>query len=348
MIEQLQKCVECTRVNCTGCIGDYPIEQRQLIPSDGGYSVSITCHTCGVELIDLQEQLELDDNQLRNLTQCIICGQKYAGSNCDHRTHFPIHFKTGTNVRFNCIGCTPNANAFAVTCHHCQETFPSKRAKKDHLYNCSDNHAYHCLQCTRTFVTPIDLKKHRKKHHKITFRQECIVCPQKMTFQTIAEKLDHVRNVHLDVESGKYFCSICTKLFPNMYGLRAHVVLHKGERNFICDICGQAFARISLMQYHVSSVHVNHRNFVCDICPNKKFKTLVALKAHMRANHGPNQYRYACDMCDRVFKDCSDRRRHRWSHGGFAKPHACHWCDKAFYEMKQLRAHLKSHNENTV
>lgn len=53
--------------------------------------------------------------------------------------------------------------------------------------------------------------------------------------------------------------------------------------------------------------------------------------------------RYPCELCDRVFKDSSDLRRHRWSHGGFEKRFGCSLCDKRFYEMRSLRAHQRTH-----
>lgn len=58
------------------------------------------------------------------------------------------------------------------------------------------------------------------------------------------------------------------------------------------------------------------------------------------AKAGP---RYPCELCDRVFKDSSDLRRHRWSHGGFERRFGCDLCEKRFYEMKALRAHQRTH-----
>lgn len=343
--QRLQRCRFCTRVNCPGC-SPHSQEQDPLRED-----ISVTCHTCGVELMDMQEQLEFD--YLRNENWCIICGQTYdaaAINNCkSHQTHFQIHFNLVSNKRFNCIQCTPNGDKFPLTCHLCHRTVSkSKRDRKQHLRDChSDTLHYRCQTCTLTFPTANELKKHRKQHSKRKII-ECTVCPETVRFPTISAKMHHIQQTHLDAASGKFICNTCNKLYSTFNILIFHMGIHKGKKNFVCDTCGQEFMRLSHLQFHTSSVHMDERDFQCDHCADKKFKNRGSLLSHMRAVHSLNRYRYPCDMCDRVFKDSTDRRRHRWTHGGFPKPHACHVCDKAFHEKKQLRAHLKVHNSDTI
>lgn len=339
---EISPCNFCTRINCTGCAHLFQRERRQLTESDGGFNISITCHTCGVELIDMQELLEEEVVESYNqLPWCIICGQQYSDT-CQHHNHFPAHFNTVSNQRFNCIECTPNAEKCILKCHLCPATLKSKQGKRFHLHRChSDKLQYRCPLCTCTFLTGNDLKNHRKRKHKTTNLHECTVCPENLIFQTMSDKVEHIKKFHED-DGGKPTCHICHKHYASFNVLTYHMLIHKKERNFICDTCGATFLRLGHLQVH-ASVHETERHFTCEQCADKKFKTLLALKVHVRNVHSQNRYRFPCELCDRVFKDSTDRRRHRWTHGGFPKPHACNHCNKAFHEKKQLRTHMKSH-----
>lgn len=342
-----QQCNSCFRLNCTGC---GPHSTRQFQPSGNAakfeYNIP-SCRTCGIELLDLLEQLECI--MLRNQNYCIICGHQYKFSN-EHLDHFPMHFNSllTTSINLQCIECTPDANKFILTCHLCPETFKTKESKKKHLHKeHSKDLLYPCSFCDRKFVSPKDVKCHNRKKHTIVTRvylgpYSCRVCPTPLKFDSEAAKLEHFNVQHIDSETGKFICPVCKQLYANYPKTIEHMTMHK-ERKFICDLCGKNFIRKTGLQSHVGSVHATSTNFQCEQCPDKKYKNMLALQRHVRAKHSDNPYRYPCEMCDRVFNDHTDRRRHRWTHGGFPKPFVCLVCDKAFHENKQLRLHMKSH-----
>ena len=51
---------------------------------------------------------------------------------------------------------------------------------------------------------------------------------------------------------------------------------------------------------------------------------------------------YNCDICDKVFNDKSNLRRHKIIHSG-EKPHACPVCHKTFARTSVLKKHQKIH-----
>lgn len=353
-----QQCDQCPRKNCFGP-ANHQI-QRQF-PTAGDlvdskqfeYNIP-NCRTCGVELLDLLEQLEMIN--LRNKICCVICGYHYAYSS-EHLTHFPMHFNSASTspINLQCIECTPNADHIMLACHFCPKTFKFARSKRKHLnkYH-SKELLYPCALCNLRFVSPTDVKGHVKRMHRDRTEGRraslglfpCRICPVHLRFDSADARNEHDKEMHIDNETGKYICPICKQLYINHFKVVDHMRVHK-EPDFVCDLCGKNFVRRFSLKLHIRSVHATNFDFVCDKCPNKKFKTERYLQIHTRAQHSDNPYRYPCELCDRIFNSSTDRRRHRWTHGGFPTPHSCLVCDKAFHEKKQLRMHMKSHGSHT-
>lgn len=352
-----QQCDQCTRINCNGCAHhtcriQAPSSSAEdvdvkMFSDDDEYTVP-SCRTCGIELLDLLEQLEIIN--LRNHKWCLICGHQYTNST-EHLTHFPMHFKNIANLELQCIACTPNADTFLLKCHLCPKTFKAETSKRKHLnkYHSKDL-IYPCSLCDLKFVSPSDIKNHRKRVHRAgrvyLGPHHCRICPTHIKFNSAAEKMEHDKRLHIDGESGMYMCPICNQPYINNFKVVDHMRIHK-EPSFVCDLCGKNFVRRFSLKLHIESVHAKKCDVQCDKCPHKKFKTVRALQIHTRAQHSDNPYRYPCELCDRIFNSSTDRRRHRWTHGGFPTPHACLVCDKAFHEKKQLRMHMKSHQGHT-
>lgn len=346
------ECNECSRINCTGCGVHHVLRLGRTQIGGEVHKIEYNipnCRTCGVELIDLLEQLEIIN--LRNQKWCVICGHQYTHST-EHFSHFPMHFMMASsmaNLDLQCIECTPNPDDFLLKCHICPKTFRTEQSKKKHFNQVHSEHLlYPCSLCDRKFVRAADVQNHERRKHRIIKRRgylgphSCRICPRPEKFETATAKQEHERVNHIDHVTGKFVCPICKKLYANAAKTIEHLIIHN-ERKFICDQCGKNFIRLTNLQAHTRSVHATSYDFRCKVCPDKKYTNLLALQRHERAKHSDNPYTYPCDMCDRIFYDHTDRRRHRWTHGGFPKPFACLVCGKAFHENKQLRLHMKSH-----
>jgi hypothetical protein len=67
-------------------------------------------------------------------------------------------------------------------------------------------------------------------------------------------------------------CDQCSKSFNHASSLIYHrLSVHDKTKNFICNICGRAFAHKQLLNNHLY-VHADEKYFVCETCP-AKFKS---------------------------------------------------------------------------
>lgn len=98
--------------------------------------------------------------------------------------------------------------------------------------------------------------------------------------------------------------------YPEKELLEQHLVGHKIERRFICDICGAGLKRKEHLERHKLG-HNPERPFVCSVCM-KGFKRKEHLNLHFVIHSGE-------------------------------KTEICLECGKGFYRKDHLRKHTRSH-----
>ncbi len=78
-------------------------------------------------------------------------------------------------------------------------------------------------------------------------------------------------------------CSICKKVLKSKQTLKAHKLLHTGDKPFRCEDCGQRFVQSHSLQYHKNKVHSKDQ-FECNIC-HKVYYSRCHLTKHVKAGH---------------------------------------------------------------
>lgn len=356
-----QTCIECIRPNCTG--------QTHL--PNGAY---LGCSHCGIELNDVIELVS--DESRRNKFYCELCGHRYT-DNISDDTHFMSHFNNDLPKSLLCIDCgwmqddavdsTPileetqlsdasneseqQRNGRFVRCDLCKtdEVFRSIRLWRRHnkkVHGTTEITKFPCHDCGRVFSTNNKWIYHRTKcavaQKQIKTLFPCLVC-EVDKFKTITERQRHEIDVHFNPKTLRYFCTMCEYTTISCNNLSRHMLTHSQKRTHVCEVCGKSFIRPHHLELH-AFIHTDKKPFDCTLCKSKRsFKHNIGLQLHLRRIHSDQPRRYPCDQCDKVFKDSSDRRRHRWTHGGFEKKFKCTMCSMAFFENKFLRMHMKKH-----
>ncbi|XP_041471561.1 zinc finger protein 585B-like [Lytechinus variegatus] len=254
-----------------------------------------------------------------------------------------------------------------------------KKFLKKHVSTHSENSAFQCLKCGLEFITNDDLDKHscstsgksippvrekvhecsycHKKFFRKTHLQEHIMIhtgerPFKCAYcgKGFITKCNFKRHTCKNPETGQisqkyYECSSCPSKFSRKADLQEHVMIHTGNRLYLCDKCGKGFRTKCNFKKHICRIpekeqisqryHIYEGSF-------KKF-----LKKHV-STHSENSA-FQCLKCGLEFHTNNDLDKHSCSTSGKSIPpvrekvHECSYCHKKFYRKAHLQEHIMTH-----
>ncbi|XP_072934459.1 uncharacterized protein [Epargyreus clarus] len=138
----------------------------------------------------------------------------------------------------------------------------------------------------------------------------------------------------------RYSCTLCSKSFTRIYGLRCHMAKHSNFRKFLCYKCGKSFHNSNGLRQHLIS-HKDVAQFKCGFC-NKTYKSRQSLKEHFRVAHSSNRMLFVCVTCGKSFTAKSTLMMHMKTHSG-QKEFACAHCPKSYTRASYLRVHSLVH-----
>ncbi|CAL1289165.1 unnamed protein product [Larinioides sclopetarius] len=159
-----------------------------------------------------------------------------------------------------------------------------------------------------------------------------------------------------------FACSVCGKTYPYKSLLIRHMVVHTGEKPYICHLCGSRFSyqafRNSSFVPEISNMHtplnvsskldssvVPSKTHTCHIC-FKSYPFQSYLKRHMFKHTG------------KAYKENCNRRRSNKQFSGYhslsgvnlhmlfvqpGKSFICKFCTKSFRQKRDLDRHIFTH-----
>uniref|UniRef100_A0A8C6WQP1 C2H2-type domain-containing protein n=1 Tax=Neogobius melanostomus TaxID=47308 RepID=A0A8C6WQP1_9GOBI len=164
-----------------------------------------------------------------------------------------------------------------------------------------NDQTYQCGQCSRSYKSEKDLKKHLQ-HHKGQGTFTCPICSKvcnhKRTYRA------HMRG---HTEQKSYNCSLCPRRFNHKGHLNQHMMVHTGEKPFKCSSCGGKFARRSTLLMHVSYAHNGERPYACSVC-QKSFVRKDEFDSHMGIHTGERPF--SCSVCDKSYRKRASLKYH--------------------------------------
>ena len=281
---------------------------------------------------------------------CDIC-KKPHDTNQLLQIHMTSH-STGAELDFPCSFCGKHFKANHLLkghvkfshasdhkkCQICDKTIPAA-GMKVHSHS-----MLACNQCPFTTFTKLKLRIHKKKH--ISGNQNvqqklnhCTICSK--SYYTVKGLKDHIVSLHQKKLSQ---CKLCPEKFKTVDGLKSHMKrihqeIKKGSE-LLCEPCGLNFQHKYKLTSHIKEVHVNIKNFPCSKC-ERKFKRNDHLQCHMRLHTGERPFK--CETCDSSFKDSTSLRTHKYLHTG-ERPFKCGDCDKTFVQPHHLKSHKLSYH----
>ncbi|CAH2233811.1 jg22495 [Pararge aegeria aegeria] len=160
------------------------------------------------------------------------------------------------------------------------------------------------------------------------FCRQCV-----KSFKTFKEYSEH--RLSAEHENVRHKCPICNKLYTAKY-IKKHLLLHKLERQYMCDICGKKFPLQAPFKRH-RLTHFYSLPFQCTLCPYRG-RFSESLKMHMRSHTGEKPYQ--CTQCPSRFVNASNLNKHMLTH---SRNHdfKCDMCGRGFYTKRDLGSHFK-------
>ncbi|GFN76931.1 Zinc finger protein 208 [Plakobranchus ocellatus] len=329
---------------------------------------------------------------------CLVCG-KYRSSWHALVTHQNLH-NLSQNGKYKCRSCHQDFTSFNSLRKHKEGKSTDRQmcAYAENSIHPSDSRPENqkCLKCSRALYKKKSLLCHKfrkhgtiskspildpnesssdnirsepKSHHNEKSVMQCKLCPQ--TFSELRNLVLH-QQIHVPRSVKLFPCHQCGKIFSGLCRLKAHMVVHSGDKPYSCDMCAKPFAFRSCLSRHKFICKYSQRvpnkpgkqnqlkenpssdqTFMCRNCGHN-FAQDSQLQIHIRENQC--QRPFACEFCDKKFALEMHLKNHEAVHfsvlaseipdkpvnGGMWQP--CEKCGMSFPKESDLKAHMVVHN----
>lgn len=267
-------------------------------------SIDIGKYNCTHCDVFFKSKIDLDQHLIRNHPKLEVVDIKTEFFEYDVMdTTIPEYLSDDEDIVMNFVLAT---NDFEIKEEILEETVLNERSKLTDELN-------KCLICGSVFYSQQILIDHVKKHRLPEVDLE-VKKPEEL-------KINPEKNKCI-MRDGKFECSICRSVLPNLLEMKGHMKCH-------------SFRPIDI-----------ERMFKCFGC-EKEFIKEIQLKSHARAVHGIDSHEgIKCEKCDKVFYIRKKYTAHRRHHMLMENPQLikknlqCKFCERCFHTDSKLNLFL--------
>ncbi|CAL4173826.1 unnamed protein product, partial [Meganyctiphanes norvegica] len=137
-------------------------------------------------------------------------------------------------------------------------------------------------------------------------------------------------------------CYVCLKVLSSRGNLAKHLVQHKENKPWICEVCGQGFNAKRDQQHHYLYKHTNQRPHICELC-GKSYGDARVLEEHKQFHKDVREF--SCELCGKMFRTAKCVARHKKRHER-DKNFICGQCFKPFAVKADLKSHIHKVHKN--
>ena len=250
---------------------------------------------------------------------------RYKCDHCDQRFVLIADFKTHLSEAHD------SSATDLFMCHQCPKTFIDRLSLNHHERTHLDQETT-CDKCGKVFKNRECARRHnRKVHRKAPKPLKCQICSKAYSNPAALE-----RHAVVHTHQGSP-CEKCGKVFTNPRNLRSHVKRVHEATSFHCKLCDKVITHS--MRKHMIT-HKKERPFKCDVC-EKTFKFMPTLRRHVDMVHKKLQV-VSCDMCGKGFPQKQNLDKHMENVHQKLKPYQCDICGNYFAQVSSLSLHKKN------
>lgn len=313
------------KYSCNFCYSEFQTKESltKHISSHPEWNPAI-CEVCGEYFaieVDLKEHEKIHK---RKFLPCRICSRVFM-SHKRLEKHLAIHTASGNKtVQIKTIKVTPSYRNIQT----CSNKKP--RAEMTHKSNKG-----------KTRITDKKLSS-ISSENKEPFSKYKSTAKSNLPVKCSLEDVTYESVKSIAMDGTNYKCDVCTKSFPLLKQLTAH--MNKWHcttlQKFDCEYCDQTFSQRMtyfnhLLKHYKKSKHSCRHN-------SSNFKNTRQLKERIQSSDGHKQ-KYTCTLCSKVFDNQLNRKRHRKIAHPSATVFKCDICTRQFASEKRMGNHMNAH-----
>ncbi|KAJ8402922.1 hypothetical protein AAFF_G00362360 [Aldrovandia affinis] len=199
---------------------------------------------------------------------CDICGKAFA-RRPSLRIHREAHRARETGIR-----------AAKIKCPVCGKELANSGSLRNHMRLHTGERPHPCPHCGKTFRQRGNLLGHLRIHtgEKPFKCDHCDRC-----FSQAPELRRHL----ISHTGEAYLCPVCGKALRDPHTLRAHELLHTGERPHTCEVCGKGYTLATKLRRHQKS-HLEEKPYKCPTC-GAGYTLMQSLVRHQQVHKRKDQ-----------------------------------------------------------